>query len=138
MIKSNYNESNYITNDKLLEIRPVLSPNNIEKFYDILYNFNKTEDILDMIKNVFMMLYVNPQATREHISESLGISKTFTDRSMATVLRLIYEIENGIEISDSDYIPNNQIITVREPRPYRYTDQNGKQWWCLNEFFGLT
>lgn len=127
-----------VTNEELMRSRPELSRDNLERFYDVLYNSTKSDEMMDLDKNVFLMLSVNPQVERDVIAESLHISKSLAYREMLTVLRIIFEIENNVKITDPDYIPPSQMIPVREPRAYAYTDQHGKTWACMNEFFGLT
>lgn len=129
-----------ISQEELLIDRPKISLENVDKFYSTVEMLSKTENEVNTCKNIFLLLQLHPMMSYQTIAENLKIPKDIARRTLIMVLRIIRDLENETEeyINGRNFIKPEQILNVRNPRPYRYTDQNGKQWWCLNEFFGLT
>ena len=128
-----------VSQDQLMTDRPKLSLENVDRFYEVLERMAKTESEINSCKNVFLLLQLHPMMSYQTIAERLEIPKEVARRALITVLRIIYDLENDTEdyIGSRNFIKPEQILNVRPPRPYKYTDQHGKEWWCVNEFFGL-
>lgn len=114
--------------------RPQLSSNYIDDFYRMLEHYSDTSKLnMEFLKKAFYLYIRHPEYDAEDYSVATGYPRETCD----IVIDNIVEMINTIQAKDTKPFAPLTIIQTRPPREYKYTDQHGKKWLIVNEFFGI-
>lgn len=118
--------------------RPVLSDGNVDIFYQKLEEDAHTKTQLDNYKTAFGLYVANKNVPNDRMIMIIQSTMSLPYKQSKDILIYLSELVRLIEHETAQFnLTKDNFMKVKRPKAFKYVDQYGKKWECLNEFFGL-